>query len=307
MREKTKKEYISIAENFYRTRLNNQELNADNIWGALLRCAPDYAPSYFNRLKCAIAFHQNSIGNGWTAKIVRGTRNPVKAIPGGFPVTVSSRARSISMDKLNILISFLEKNGYEAECAALLIIYQTGARPCELQSMKVVDDCILIDGAKKTENGNRGADRVLTGNTKHFSSSIDQLLSLLRNSGKSPDAIRLSIYEAVRLLFPGDKKQISMYTMRHQFGANLKASGMSRVEMAYIMGHQSTESVSRYGDKRRGLAGAVMVRAVAEADFSQVRDKAATKIWNRKPEAVSPESSPPGLQHSQKSQSKPSC
>lgn len=296
MQEKTRNEYISIAENFYRTQLAGQEVNVDTIWGALLRCAPLYAPNYFNRLKCAIAFHQNDIGNGWTSKVVRGIRNPVKVIPGGFPQVASERAKSIKMDKLSLLASFLRDNGCAAEAAVLLIIYQTGVRPCELASLRVVDDQIFIEGAKKTENGNRGADRVLVGTSDGFSAGIEQLLNLTKQSGKSMDAIRISIYEAVRKLFPEDKKSVSMYTMRHQFGANLKASGMTRVEMAYIMGHQSTESISRYGNKKNGIGGMVMVKPVPGADLSQVRDKTSTKIWNREVDPSTLEASSEGIQ-----------
>ncbi len=63
-----------------------------------------------------------------------------------------------------------------------------------------------------------------------------------------------------------------MYTLRHQFGSNLKASGMSAIEMAYVMGHQATDSISRYGDKRFGRAEAVKVKPASDADFSKVRD-----------------------------------
>lgn len=188
MQEKTRNEYISIAENFYLTHLSGQVPDVDNIWGALLRCAPNYSPGYFNRLKCALAFHQNSIGNGWTAKIIRGTKNPVKVIKGGFSVPPSKRAKSIGMEKLGTLISYLQMKGLEAECAALLLIYQTGVRPCEFAAMKVFNGKIFIQGAKKTEKGNRGADRVLMGFRDDFASDIDDLLSKVRSSPKTLDA-----------------------------------------------------------------------------------------------------------------------
>jgi len=62
-----------------------------------------------------------------------------------------------------------------------------------------------------------------------------------------------------------------MYTLRHQFDANLKASGMSRVQITYVMGHQATDSIGRYGDKRFGRAEAVQVRPAKDADLSKVR------------------------------------
>lgn len=49
------------------------------------------------------------------------------------------------------------------------------------------------------------------------------------------DSIRVALHQVDTELF-GRRKVPSMYTLRHQFGANLKASGMSAVEMAYVMG-----------------------------------------------------------------------
>lgn len=54
-------------------------------------------------------------------------------------------------------------------------------------------------------------------------------------------------------------------------GSDLKASGLSRTEVAYIMGHQSTESVDRYGNAKTARKGAMCPRADKEADMSHVR------------------------------------
>ncbi len=281
MKQKTQNEYISLAEHFYRTRLSGKALDVDNIWAALLQSAPDYKPAYFQRLKAAIAYHQNCIGNGWTAKVVRATQNPLKVFPAAFPDIVCDRAHSISMEKFTSLISYLKNKGLREECAALLLIFKTGARPCELFGMRVQGDRVHIEGAKKTDRGNRGADRWLVGFAEDFTNDVDQLLTVLTASSKTMDSMRISIYQAVKELFPRDKKTISMYTIRHQFGSNLKASSLSRVEMAYIMGHQSTESISRYGDKRLGLADWVVVKPAPDSDLSHVRDKTSTKIWSQ--------------------------
>lgn len=69
-----------------------------------------------------------------------------------------------------------------------------------------------------------------------------------------------------------------MYTLRHQFGSNLKASGMSAIEMAYVMGHQATDSISRYGDKRLGCASAVKVKPASDADLSSMRNTMPTRM-----------------------------
>lgn len=51
-------------------------------------------------------------------------------------------------------------------------------------------------------------------------------------------------------LWPRRKARPTLYTLRHQMGAGLKASGASRAAIAYVMGHQSTQSVEVYGDRR---------------------------------------------------------
>jgi integrase len=281
MNTKTKKEYVSIAFNFYNVRLAGQIIDTDSIWSALLRCAPEYSPNYFKRLKSAIAYHQNAIGNGWTAKVVKNTQNPVKVFPEAFPDFTCNRAQSITIEKFYTVLAHLADKDLKAECAALLLIFRTGARPCELSKIVVDDGEIFIEGAKKTEKGNRGADRVIVGITDDLVSDVSSFIGTLKESNKSMDAIRVSIYKAVKELFPKDKKTISLYTIRHQFGANLKASNMSRIEMAYIMGHQSTESISTYGNKKQGVADWIVVKPANSADLTQVRDKSLGKIWNK--------------------------
>jgi len=54
-------------------------------------------------------------------------------------------------------------------------------------------------------------------------------------------------------------------------GSELKASGLSRREVAYIMGHQATASADRYGDRRSG-SGKTPIKAAPGADMSSVRE-----------------------------------
>ncbi len=49
MNAETQSAYISLASNFYATRMQGVELDELNIIGALLRAAPDYRPDYYRR------------------------------------------------------------------------------------------------------------------------------------------------------------------------------------------------------------------------------------------------------------------
>lgn len=55
-------------------------------------------------------------------------------------------------------------------------------------------------------------------------------------------------------------------------GSNLKGSGMDRREIAYIMGHQSTESVNRYGNSRTAQNGRKMPIVPEGTDLSKIRE-----------------------------------
>ena len=150
-----------------------------------------------------------------------------------------------------------------------MVISLTGARPCELNGIFIDGRRIHISGAKLSHDGLRGASRTLEAD--------DGVCKILRNAlaafkcqPRSMDSIRVALNQVATELF-GSRKVPSMYTLRHQFGANLKASGFSEIEMAYVMGHQATDSISRYGDKRLGRAEAVKVKPASDADLSKVR------------------------------------
>ncbi len=62
-----------------------------------------------------------------------------------------------------------------------------------------------------------------------------------------------ALYKACRRCWPRRKKHITLYSTRHQFSANAKSSGMSRLEVAALMGHAVDETAtSHYGKKQAG-------------------------------------------------------
>lgn len=54
------------------------------------------------------------------------------------------------------------------------------------------------------------------------------------------------IYRESRLCWPRKKTHVSLYTFRHQFSANLKATGLDKESIAALMGHASTETAGRH-------------------------------------------------------------
>jgi len=269
MNENTQNSYISLADYFYATRLNGVELNELNIIGALLRAAPDYRPDYYRRLRNALAFDQQRRGSFRTAQEINRTLNPVTVLD--LPrKKKQSRPQKLSNADFESWLRCLAERDMPVEAGALMVISLIGVRPCELGGISIDGQRIHISGAKHSHKGLRGASRTLEAD-EDVCNVLNKALAAFRCQPRSLDSIRVALHQVACELF-GRRKVPSMYTLRHQFGSNLKATGMSAIEMAYVMGHQATDSISRYGDKRLGCAGAVKVRPAKDADLSRVRD-----------------------------------
>jgi len=275
MNADTQSSYLSLSSHFYATRLKGVELNELNIIGALLRAAPDYRPDYYRRLRNALAFDQQSRGNVRVAQEINRTLNPVTVL--NLPRKKKQRRpRKLSDADFESWLRCLAERDMPVEAGALMVISLTGARPCELSGISIDGQRIHISGAKHSHNGLRGASRTLKAD-ESVCNILRTALAASRCQPRSLDSIRVALHQVASELF-GRRKVPSMYTLRHQFGSNLKASGMSAIQMAYVMGHQATDSISRYGDKRLGVAGAVKVEPAGDADLSRVRDTMPTRM-----------------------------
>lgn len=268
----TQSAYRGLASFFYKTRLTGTRTTTTQLLDALAKAAPEYRPAYFRRLKNALAFDLSERGFPRSAEKIRQLRNPVTKRGSGLPTKKKAdRLRSFSEDDFLALSERLVQCGFDDEFAAVALIKYTGARPAELRDITVEDGVIVIPGAKKSHNGSRGAGRNLIVNEEAVLWIIKQAISLLRNSDRSIGAMRDRLRKEARAIWPRRKQVPTMYSMRHQFGANLKASNLDASTIAYIMGHQSTASVEGYGDKRQGVASAVTVCAAPDACFAHIR------------------------------------
>ena len=273
--------YRSLASHFYATRLPDtplSELNEFSIIGALLRAAPGYRPDYFRRLRNALALDQKLKGNFWIAQEINRTLNPVTVLDLPRKRKPARRQR-ISDEDFGRWVQGLLADEMPVEAGALMLISMTGARPCELAGITVDGQRIRIPGAKHSHGRLRGADRELEA-SQEFCDLVRNALEAFHKEDRSLDSMRMAIHKVAKRIFPGGRTP-SMYSLRHQFGANLKASGASRRQMAYVMGHQATDSIGRYGDKRFGRGEAVQVKPAEGADLSRIRATHATYSRSR--------------------------
>ena len=274
MQESTKHAYRKLCAHFFTQHMQGKELTPRTITETLVELAPQFSIAYFRRLKNAIAFGLAERKYSDAARSILEIENPVTA--PGSPIKKKvqpPRAKHFSDEDYAVIAAHLLDKQHHEEWAALTLIKFTGARPAELKKMTVKDGIIAIMGAKKSHASTRGADRLLTVDDAGALSIIETCLMILSQSDKSMDAVRHRLRDEGTKLWPRRNAVPTLYSMRHQVGSNLKASGKDAKAVAYIMGHQSTDSVSVYGDKRRGNGSAIKVSPAQDAQLDKIRDK----------------------------------
>lgn len=289
MDEKTEKAYRSLARHFYRKRLGDEPPTPKKITDALAGCAHEYRPAYWRRLRNALEFDQREKGYSQAAERIAGTRNPMTTTAGGQGIIdptlrgptapKQKRAKSIKADdRAKLWSAAKELKDRDETCAALLLAERLGVRPAEMLGLRVDTErgVVHVVGAKKS-GGLRGADRVLTlpddpNIRKNIASAAAIVQRAEREKAGAVRRIQSRLDRLSRKLWPRRQARLSLYTFRHQMGGNLKAMRLDRRTIAYIMGHQSTQSVEVYGDRRKGT-GTVGIKITGqEAERFQGRE-----------------------------------
>lgn len=271
MQQKTKDEYISIARNFIVERLEKRgkKITERGLRDALIACAPEYRPQYWRRLRRALATYQKAMGYSETAANIRKVVNPVTA--DGDISKVKPKQRRIkgvgADDEAALLAYFGERQDHQM-VAIIKIVAATGIRPAELAGLVVRGTDVVIEGAKKSHEGMRGADR-----TQVFD---DQTAGELAAQVKLVAGVDVGVMQdrlraAGMKLWPRRKAVPTLYSWRHQMGSDLKASGMDRRKIAYLMGHQATSSVDVYGNRRTARGGRVLPRLPLAQSLAHIR------------------------------------
>jgi len=262
MNEKTKAAYQSLAANFYQ-RLDGPP-TPKKLADALKACAGEYRPGYWRKLKAAIAYDQERQGFDKSAQRVRETQRPAGTVPAR-----QRRAKGVSPEDTEKLTVHLRERGDRQAWAAVTLARWTGARPAEMPGVRVAGDQVIIDGAKKSHEGQRGADRVVTLDDPDALDQVREAVGILEEL-EDMGPIQDRVSGAGRRLWPQRKAVPSLYAWRHQVGSDLKASGLDRKTIAYLMGHQATESVEVYGRRNRG--GKSPLKVGQGADLGKVRE-----------------------------------
>ncbi len=106
------------------------------------------------------------------------------------------------------------------------------------------------------------------------------MLSVKESKGRNGEIVSFAFYYrrsarrlkiVVEKLWPSRTMWPTLYTGRHQFAANLKKAGYSRLEIAALMGHATDETAhSHYGKKKAGRKTGGLVQAL-ESEVQRIR------------------------------------
>lgn len=178
--------------------------------------------------------------------------------------TSGKKLKKIPSDKMNRLLEHLNKSRNQLDHSIehwLLAGLASGLRPCEWDEAHLWGLKLHVRNAKGNAVRANGDKRILEFVLPEHENEINSIRNLLediqrwKESGNNFESFyascRKRLYYVNNLLWPRSAQNISLYSTRHQFAADMKASGLTKNEIAALMGHASDESATIHYARRR--------------------------------------------------------
>jgi integrase len=190
----------------------------------------------------------------WAVEVEKRAKSGFKALSH----SKRSRLRGLPANWREKMFAVSENSKYRDALAALGVI---GARPAEFENgvlVQINDKGNLTFTIKgvKTHGGKYGQEtRVLEIEPKAFDAQY--LANRVRETGEfviqaKAGALSDRVREFSKVVFPKLESGVSAYVYRHQFSADLKASGLSDVDVSTALGHSIDETKRFYGAAQSG-------------------------------------------------------
>ena len=198
----------------------------------------------------------------------------------------SAKKKFVNAELLFRLDQYISLTGSEWQRRSMKMcwaIMYTGLRPCEWEQATIEEEgknlILTIVNAKNT-NGRACGDtrqlKVTEGNAqKVVREQIESVIQWKKYSETSKagnDFRKVYVAQCANALriaqiqYFGESKEITPYSFRHQFSANLKSAGFSKLEVAQSMGHASLKTAGQhYGKRRMGYSSIASRRGDAMA------------------------------------------
>lgn len=298
----TEKQYtkkaISLIKRFNKENNPNRNPNDELFLNWLESIKKVYKPAAWRFYRASLAFYAEKKGKlELSAKIkkIEQISLSINEEPNDEKFhkskTSSDKSKNISQKEQEQLQEYLISKLQKSFWAPRTLIYFragliTGLRPIEWEHAELINyfdiekrksvPTLKVKNAKNTNQRAHGEFRHLfldllsEKDLQIIKTQVINIKHLRGPNGKKTfeqyrKAISQCIYNARKDLWPKRKKNISIYTTRHQFAANLKAAGYSREEVAALMGHATDLTATKhYGKKRSGRKAGGLARANPE-------------------------------------------
>lgn len=273
---------LQMGKSFHQKHFDGEPVSVQAIQEKLKSVACDYQTNSWRNLRAAVACYWWQQGYQNEALIIRKTAKPRSENQDRH--ISKKRCKKITDDDWIKLLEAGSKSDNKLAFAVLILGFTTGMRPKEMTTFyPVSSNTLQIPSSKKRED--RGLDRQIIIEDEYWARRINWAQGM--TSGKPVRSLQGAFEYLVRQVFPARLSKPTIYSMRHQFGSNLKASGLDRRVVAYMMGHRATESVNKYGDRRAAGSGlpCQIKPAISLADI----DRLVTVNHNRIPPHFSSE------------------
>lgn len=186
--------------------------------------------------------------------------------------TSSSKKRQVKPEDLSEIVGYLSEHETRWSFPTSMWLEAsvlTGLRPSEWQSARLElgesgEPVLVITNAKNSNGRANGDQRTLLlanlpeTNLALISVHLGVVAEMVGRNlwDRYYRECRKTLYKATRALWPKRISYPTLYSGRHQFSADAKRSGLSKIEVAALMGHASEETAGRhYGKKRSGRNG----------------------------------------------------
>ncbi|UKA04723.1 hypothetical protein [Photobacterium damselae] len=242
------------------------------IW-ADVEWRKNLSKSTWRTYRSALSFYAELMHNKNLLNVVE--MNTLKDTLSGYGECLNKSTKTSSQKKKNqqnkdhdLLMEYLKTS--KSSFASRLMMWMhvnrmVGLRPCEWKksSVEAINDRIslVVRNAKATNGRAHGTQRIISLdhiseknviNIEKFAKYCGQLAEKGEFEGMY-EGCRKLLQRSSRKLWGKRLKHITLYSSRHQFSSDLKLNGRTMKDIAYLMGHISTDTATHhYGKKRFG-------------------------------------------------------
>lgn len=304
--ESTEERYLKLAKrlirDFERSAGHNWQDNPDNFYHWCLEQTPNWTKPTWRNYRASLAFYFDQDGYPSLSDMIKsiGQEDCLRKSDKG----PAKKQKKLPKEEMIAIVEYLSKKNkpmrshydksmvdYDAATSLwIMATWFTGLRPIEWKDAQLNGKKLIVRNAKNTNGRACGEFRTLdlsSFNSRHFD-TVEKMVRLSKSQGDEFEKFYRNcakvIYRAGKNLWPHRKKIPSLYSARHQFSANNKENGMTKVELAAVMGHVSDLTAGlHYAHKRQGEHGVTMIKA-AQENIDLVRrndDKKQLKKENR--------------------------